>query len=134
MEKQVLSIEQMQHLKELGVDTSQASGNVYTVSESKIFCGLSRDIVVIDGYLNEWLDNRKSFTLQDILNLIPKTIKYNKYTYVIDFWYNALFDEWCIGYSDGNISYGKTFRNLTIIDAAYDILCWCADNGHLKSK
>lgn len=39
MSKQVLSIEQMQHLNKLGVDTSKASAKEYIISETESYCG-----------------------------------------------------------------------------------------------
>lgn len=71
MENQVLSIEQMQHLYDLGVDNSKASmcwimqpgSNVYEVS-------------VYDEYCHEMscLNPVPTFTLQDMLEMMPKSI------------------------------------------------------------
>lgn len=65
MEDQVLSIERMKHLKELGVDTS--NGGVYWVRFRAYNWFLSL-------HTDESLEIVPAFTFQDILDLIPKNI------------------------------------------------------------
>lgn len=73
MSKQVLSIEQMKHLKELGVDISRASVSWYRILRT------GSDTVVTDR--------------------------------------------------DGFEIYHEVPICENIIDAAYEMLCWCIDNG-----
>lgn len=132
MSKQVLSIEQMQHLNELGVDTSGANSMVYNISETEEYCGCSRDIVVIDGYINRYIDKRQAFTLQDILDFLPdKIMEYQLCTEKIkmigDFRYR-------VSYKNNVGCYLKFFIEDELIDSAYEMLCWCIDKGYLKTK
>ena len=68
MAKQTLSIEQMQHLQELGLDTSNAS-----------MCWIKtpngRDLTFNDEWMNleeSNLDPVPAYTLQDVLDALPK--------------------------------------------------------------
>ena len=88
MSKQVLSIEQMQHLKELGVDTSKASAKEYIISETESYCGYSRSIVVIDGYIENYIEENIIFTLQDILDLLPVEIEKENRNYQLEIYRN----------------------------------------------
>ena len=75
MKNQVLSIEQMQKLKELGVDTSQASMCYISKYPSCDFDD-GDSIVVVSKDFNKRLYNEfgPAFTLQDIIELLPHNI------------------------------------------------------------
>lgn len=109
----VLSIEQMTKLKELGVDVtpkeeclmySSVGGDDY-----KLMCGQS----VCD-------DDVKAFTLQDVIELLPIEN--------IDIRRNC-HERWVISYKNE-----ITFKSEFMIDAAYQMLIWVIENGHLKTK
>ena len=77
MSKQVLSIEQMQHLEELGVDTSKANfywhrtkslNNYNDWDEWKLHYGVLR---LARGFTTINCQYVRTFTLQDILDLLP---------------------------------------------------------------
>lgn len=129
MKEQVLTIEQMHHLKELGVDTSK--GGIYWVRFRAYNWFLSL-------HTDESLEVVPTFTLQDILDLIPKNIITNDYhrdrvRFVADFSENK------IGYAYsyetcGEISFYKEFCWIDkLIDAAYEMLCWCIKEGYIKT-
>lgn len=137
MENQVLSIERMQHLKELGVDTSKASMCWI------IDCNYANHLKIHDLFAYNTTDEKviPTFTLQDILDLLPKSIVTNDFhrdmvRLVIDWGDKA------IGYTYsyetmGELSYYEVFDFAygDLIDAAYFLLCWCIENGHIeKSK
>lgn len=68
--KQLLSIKQMQHLKELGLDTTNAS--MCWIKTPK-----GRDMAFNDEWINRGesiLDPVPAYTLQDILEILPSTI------------------------------------------------------------
>lgn len=130
MSKQVLSIEQMKHLKELGVDTSKASmALIYTNG-----CGddVDWDIVNEDfhkadiGQYNPYLRSiYGTFTLQDIIDLLPSNIE----GCYIEMGKRS------VSYSDYEsartiITKGRRY----LIDAAYEMLCWCAEHGYKLNK
>lgn len=153
MKNQVLSIEQMQHLQELGVDTSKASAIIYKISETETYCGYAREVILIEGYVEDYIDKVETFTLQDIIELLPSEIKYidGELHYLsfskdgIQYSYQDFEDEWASVTcdSDGMRMYSEpryyggesciTFDSpKTLLGCAYEMLCWCAENGYLK--
>lgn len=130
MSKQVLDIEQMNHLQELGIDTSEAIAKEYIISETESYCGYSRSLVVIDGYIENFIEQRKSFTLDDVLNLLPDYI--DKEEAKLNIGKNSVSYKKMVGYSyDGDLI---LFQNEILIESAYEMLCWCAENGYLNNK
>lgn len=138
---QVLQIEQMQHLKELGVDTKNASMCYRRMTrnyrgeiiEGRYVLSFNQPIISSNFETYEVIP---TFTLQDILDLLPVIIEndYNKlelrikrFVYDNDkIMYAVLYEkqdyiDWLIMHSNENL-----------IDSAYDMLCWCAENGYLK--
>lgn len=73
MKEQVLSIEQMQELEELGIDTSNASMFWYIDNRFKQIIPCS-DRDTIKDWTNQHGENCiiPTFTLQDILEMLPK--------------------------------------------------------------
>lgn len=124
MSKQVLDIEQMKHLQELGLDTSKAS-MCYVVDDSKAY----KPILCVSGNESEYLDaisySVPAFTLQDIIDFFPVNID----GYVLSIGkkgvaYNR--------YEDLETKVGKGDREL--IYAAYKMLCWCIENKHIDKR
>ena len=127
MAKQVLSIEQTQHLKELGVDMSKASMCWIIDGENKHkpFITLSRDASDHVDYITYSLP---AFNLQDILDLFPSkhegaylTITKTDKSYIM-------------GYEDEDGGASPVFINEQAIDSAYEMMCWCAENGIIETK
>lgn len=132
MSKQVLDIEQMNHLKKLGVDTSEASTKEYIISETESYCGYSRSIVIIDGYIEHYIEENKTFTLQDILDLLPNVVISNNKYFKLCIEMSG--EKWCIYYYTADTTELISKDDIYLIDAAYEILCWCAENGYLNNK
>ncbi|MCM1031573.1 MAG: hypothetical protein NC410_09075 [Oscillibacter sp.] len=120
MNKQIaLSIEQMDHLKELGVDTSDASlcwikkpnTDNYSLSIHDESC-----------YEMSCLHPVPAYTLQDILEKLPHTIVaplkiYTLLIYDFDWWmYDGIGKEL-------KLANGKTW-----LDTAYNMLYWVVEN------
>jgi hypothetical protein len=127
--KKVLSIEQMKHLGDLGIDTSNASMTwmLYPYEEDK----------QPQLSLREWNTFKEpfriqhcipAFTLLDVLELLPKEIKTGTNNYWLVMSHDS--EKWYICYSE--FDYYKEFRSHSLIDAAYDMLCWCIENGYVK--
>lgn len=131
MSKQVLSIEQMNHLKKLGVDTSEASTKEYIISETESYCGYSRSIVIIDGYIEHYIEENKTFTLQDILDLLPTEIEKENRNYQLEVFRNP--QRYFVSYYwlDNLLI---SLNEVEFIDAAYEMLCWVIKNGYLETK
>lgn len=130
MKEQVLSIEQMRHLQELGVDTSKASCYWwYAEGKNYLYWGKCSDINGIP-----------TFNLQDILKMLPPHFYSfpfeDKERYVIhDMVMERLTGEWLIGYTHG-IEKGKTlfYFQGDLLTCAYETLCWLAENNDMGGK
>ena len=132
--KQVLDVQQMQHLQELGLDTSNASAEYYRMSEKM-------DWFLVFGCRSkeELLDteeNIPAYTLQDVLDALPKDISKDGCT-----WSASLY----IDFESNRIAYGNTDRygfeiyheimiEEDLIDAAYEMLCWRIKEGYVTKN
>lgn len=130
MSKQVLDVEQMKHLQELGLDTSNASAKVYKVSETENYCGYSRDIVVFDGYVDNYIDKYDTFTLQDILDLLPNILKVEEGIFWLELGPHSI--KLANAYAQYRSLDGYTYKTTngdTLIDAAYEMLLFFIEKG-----
>ena len=126
--KQVLSVEQMKHLQELGFDTGNASMHwQYLPTADAIINGT--DEIEEEPCLFVSQPNMKheypAYTLQDILDKLPKEIKTSTDTYWLGI---SIYDckEWYVCYSmSDEFDYYEEFKSRQLIDAAYEMLCWC---------
>ena len=136
----VLTIEQMNKLKELGVDVSNASARV---GQMLFYHGDSW--YGIDSYnltlLNDDDDDTscfdeeyKAFTLQDVIELLPKSIIINSLNHWFCVNQNCLLTEFQVMYVDGYGSYGVIKQNKSLLQAFYEMLIWVIENGYLKTK
>lgn len=120
--KHVLSIEQILHLKELGLDTSDGS-MCFEWNESDSY---NMVVVSLDADTN-YDYSRKTYTLQDILDKLPCFIGKEVLTI------QKLADSYTCLYME---YYTRSMINITeskeLIDAAYEMLCWCIENGYVK--
>lgn len=134
--KQVLSVEQMKHLQELGLDTSDASMHwQYLTTADAIINGT--DEIEEEPCLFVSQPNMKheypAYTLQDILDKLPQYIhpfasKRMKFTWVLE--------KDTIAYRNVEYFYDcfKYFTGDSSINIAYDMLCWCIEKGYVKTK
>lgn len=121
--KQVLSVGQMKHLQELGLDTSDASMCWIKDSEENRFLSVN------DEYCYEMshLSPVPTYTLQDILDKLPCFIGKEVLTI------QKLADSYtCLYVELYTRSIIKITESKELIDAAYDMLCWCIENGYVK--
>ena len=118
IEKQVLSIDQMKHLQELGVDTSDAS-----------MCWAGNDVVPNNGAAFDLgYDGIPTYTIGDLIEKLPKHINgWNDNRLVIDgdedadYWYVVYKNR----YEDAETEY---FDSENLLTALYNLLCWVAEN------
>ena len=123
----VLSIEQMNQLKELGVDVKPKCMCLMYTSDSS------------DNYYLKYgestcEDDIKAFSLQDVVELLPKVIiKEGLYLHLN---ISITYSKWyCFEYSFCNGSQFNSFISReNILDAAYQMLIWVIENGYLKTK
>ena len=131
--KQVLDVQQMQHLQELGMDTSNAS--MYWISYNGISVSIpsnfhlptsDNDYVICDAY-----------TLQDVLDALPHSIGGDKED---DYWLQIeqmarKFDDWRVSYvSVSQDKYFHCFQSPNLIDAAYELLVWGIENKFVETN
>lgn len=131
--KQVLSVEQMKHLQELGLDTSDASMHwQYLPTADAIINGT--DEIEEEPCLFVSQPNMKheypSYTLQDILDKLPPVIE--KY-YWLAIRVSAHKGMWYVEYNGRGYTLSY-FYSENLIDAAYEMLCWCIENRYIKTK
>ena len=120
--KQVLSIEQILYLKELGLDTSDGSMCFewnQSDSDNMVVTSLDAD--------TNYDHSRKTYTLQDILDKLPCFIGKEVLTIqkLADS-YTCLYMEY---YSRSII---KITESKELIDERQEMLCWCIENGYVK--
>lgn len=129
MKNQVLSIEQMKHLQELGVDISKASmvwikprpnNDNYTLTIHALGC-------------YEYKSPIPTFTLQDMLEMMPDVIEQNNILFFL-----SLKKQYC-HYMCGYVSMLKReglcfFACENILTCAYKTLCWLAENKHIGGE
>ncbi len=133
--KQVLSIEQMKHLQELELDTSDASMHwQYLPTADAIINGT--DEIEKEPTLFVSQPNMKheypAYTLQDILDKLPTLIIISSDFYKICIEPSCGY--WDIYYYKSDATELISKKSENIIDVAYDMLCWCIEKGYIKTK
>lgn len=132
IEEQVLSREQMVHLKALGIDTSDAS-MMWVSYDAKDGTGrryltinndMSREIArMMNGVIGSFVP---TYTIGDLIEKLPKSENIGEL--LIEFGNSDL------GYGDWDCSelYGingqQNFKDKPLKDALYNLLCWVAEN------
>lgn len=122
--KQVLSIDQMKHLQELGLDTSDASMVFQRSSATR-----HEWVLHVMGYADVSLREKEfTYTLQDILDKLPPSINWNPLIIVGNsVMYSA-------GYGEGYDEPIKIFKEESLLESAYKMLCWCVENRYIKKR
>lgn len=128
IEEQVLSIEQMKHLQELGVDTSDASMAYYNISRDnqpdKWILGIANIKVASIMLSNGITEMEPAYTTGDLIEKLPKYFHAKE---------NPI--EMCAINGSGafvvnyhNIANTYIMKDDTIKNALYKLLCWVAEN------
>ncbi|WP_368117781.1 hypothetical protein [Bacteroides sp. 2201st1_D9_2201SCRN_220225] len=129
--KQVLSVKQMKHLQELGLDTSDGSMCwCYALS----YKNAKWELEIYEDVINQKRDSAfweiiPTYTLQDILDKLPCFIG----THVLTL--QKLANSGTCLYME---PYSRSILNLTeskeLINSAYEMLCWCIKNGYVEKE
>ena len=124
IEEQVLSREQMAHLVELGVDTSDASMMWYRCDDGNA----ERWYIQINNELSQSLARIMkgtvgclvpTYTIGDLIEKLPKEVDDNRLEICLS--------DKTIGYVHfGVCAYHEDYDNL--MDGLYNLLCWVAEN------
>ncbi len=130
MKKQTLSKDQMDHLVQLGLSTKNASIKVFESIHGDVlyYSSESEELVGVDE--DEMYKHYSTFTLHDILKVLPRTI--NGCILSIDFDY-CCFEYYYYAY-DGQTSWHTIYFDSieNIVDGAYETLVWIIENGYLN--
>ena len=142
MENQVLSLEQMNQLKELGVDTSRASMAIYSIyaGEEKEYNILAANGVFAEKQEHDRFgygihnvvsfDKKPVFTSQDIIELLPREVTDSAdYQLLI----NKQRDSYSVSYENTD-SFLVSFCRVELLDCLYEMLLWVIENDYLETK
>ena len=134
MKDQVLSVEQMQKLKKLGIDDSKAK--IYWVRQTnsskcndpingKYFLSLSKgDNLMRCGFIA--YETTTTFTLQDMIELMPNNVKYEGKSYYLSI------DKKFVGYIDDmDVEDCVLESESNILENTYNVLVWLAENKYI---
>lgn len=117
IEEQVLSIEQMKHLQELGVDTSDASMMWYCCDKKwylQINNELSQGVANVMNRADLFVP---AYTIGDLIDKLPKAIEGN--CLVINYIYSEIIYKDILHYD---------FEGVGLLTTLYAVLCWVAEN------
>ena len=131
MSKQVLDLEQMLHLRELGLELKETT-LIYAGGGGKYGLFLTRQI---DKIL--WESTYPAYTLQDVLDALPIEIKYKDKRC----WLCIELADEMIGYYYENarfehrwVYYEVVMIDESLIDAVYKLLCWAIEQGYVETN
>lgn len=129
----------MQHLQELGLNLGETllywAREIATEPRAANYYG-KWIIVKWKGQasvgMTRW-EYIPAYTLQDVLDALPATVLHDKKIYELD-----------INMCNESIEYVRTlvddvlvglrFTQISLIDAAYSILCWCIEKKYIKTE
>ena len=133
--EQVLSVEQVQHLQELGLELKPSLIHYFqiiNVCDGKWYLSPTKGDIISESPTYRYIP---AYTLQDVLGLLPTEIK----SAVRRFWLRIDLSDECLYYyyEDCNLveHREKVFGYDGIdglIDAAYEMLCWCIEQGYIN--
>ncbi len=135
MKEQVLSIEQMKHLQGLGLDTSNASMCLCCFREN---IDEEWELEIYEDVINQKRDSTfweiiPTFTLQDILDKLPHYLNPFPSKQILFVW---MIERDTVAYRNVEDIDDclKHFTDDLLIDAAYEMLCWCIQKGFVKTN
>ena len=135
--KQVLDVQQMQHLQELGLELDYNTVLSWIVDER----GKDKPLLCISSEAVDYVDFSHyclpAYTLQDVLDVLPNRI-YDKGAFYLGC-YDIMIDEHDICYakwcgSEIESTYVEIEIKDNLIDAAYSMLCWCVENKFVETN
>lgn len=133
--KQVLDINQMRHLKEMGLELKKDTILVW----ARFMLGKTSisdwEIAYNHSTITDNSQTIPAYTLQDVLNALPEKITHKHKDYLIEIWKRD--GEWYIGYlffDVDDVVHLHDETNKSFIDAAYSLLCWAIDNKFVETN
>lgn len=133
--KYVLSVEQMEHLQELGLDTSDGS---MCWCYALFYKNAKWELEIYEDVINQKRNSAfweiiPTYTLQDILDKLPHYLNPFPSKQILFAW---MIEKDAIAYRNVEDIDDclKHFTDDLLIDAAYEVLCWCIENGYIKTN
>lgn len=135
MTKQVLDVQQMQHLQELGMELDYNTVLSWIVDDR----GKDKPLLCISSEVVDYVDFSHyylpAYTLQDVLGALPESILKNDIQYWLSICRVSI-SIWMISYSDDvdlttNLHH-EEYESL--IDSAYSMLCWAIENKFVETN
>lgn len=131
MTKQVLDVQQMKHLQELGMDTTNAS--MCWIKTPK-----GRDIAFNDEWIGKWeslLEPVPAYTLQDVLDAMTRWEINDGFCPRITIDLSERLIRYHYKNKDRVSMVMKSFDSTgCLIDAAYEMLCWSIKKKFVETK
>lgn len=131
MSKQCLDVHQMQHLQELGLELDYNTMLSWIVDDR----GKDKPLLCISSEAVDYVDFRyyciPAYTLQDVLDALPTSIRHNDCTYYLGMAKRGIAYEL---YSEHGMVQAIQFGRRTLIDAAYEMLCWLIEQGYVETN
>lgn len=129
MTKQVLDVQQMQHLQELGIEM-EPHGTLFSYvkfEDTDWLLKPTSDLSII-GISFSYIS---ACSLQDVLDMLPATITHDGKLYglMIDMVSKGI----CYHCLSDILTF-VMFRKIPFIDAAYQLLCWAIENGFVETN
>ena len=121
IEEQVLSIEQMKHLQELGVDTSDAS-MCWVAGEDAD--EVEWNLIIPNNFLLPY--NIPTYTIGDLIEKLPKSIDFGYGEYDLEILIRGEYIG--VQYASGGDYTPLSYSKPSLIESLYSILCWVAEN------
>lgn len=138
MSKQVLDVQQMQHLQKLGLKLKPSLVHYYKINNidsDKWYLSLTTGDISHDSSTYRYIP---AYTLQDVLDALPK------YYHIANIGWTKLSirvhstKEWEVGYvytdTVEKYAYGCRKTSKELIDAAYELLIWCIENKFVETN
>lgn len=136
MSKQCLDVHQMQHLQELGLELDYNTMLSWIVDER----GKDKPLLCISSEAVDYVDFCHycipAYTLQDVLDALPKEIEIDNRKYSLIIEKDAvMYVNWIGNAQMGWIwGEGKCINKfIPLIDYAYSMLVECIENGYIKT-
>jgi len=133
MKNQVLSIEQMQHLQNLSVDTSKAKMAYYAIYET--LPNWYNELRIRDDIFDKNYPSVPTFTLQEMLEVIRENSDDNRIDINIT---TGFFETWKIYveiyHKHLKPNQVEIFEHQDLLPCVYDVFCWLAENNYIGGK
>ena len=129
MTKQVLDVQQMQHLQELGMKMDYDTLYRYVKFEDTDWLLKPSSDLNIIGISFKYIP---AYTLQDVLDALPKSLEICKSKYEISIY--MIEGKWAVDYYSETDADIQSLECENLIDAVYSRLCWAIENKFVETN